>query len=224
MNEEQKLAARTGMEYNSQREALSVAEYGRHVQKMIDHAKTIEDAETRQFFMEMVVELMGQVIPNAKPSPELTNKLWNHAFMIANYEIDVTPPEDVTIVEHTGPVVPPKLPYPSTNKKFRHYGVNVQRLVDKAVEIEDAEKKQEFANAIGSYMKLAYKTWNPEHYVNDEVIKGDLGAMADEKLDLENVSLDFLSAQPTPKQQHRKRGGKRGSNNKNRSNRQRRRR
>lgn len=211
------------MEYNSQRESLSVAEYGRHVQKMIDHAKTIEDAENRQFFMEMVVELMGQVIPNAKPSPELTNKLWNHAFMIANYEIDVTPPEGVTIVEHTGPVRPPKLPYPSTNKKFRHYGVNVQKLVDKAAELEDEGKKEEFANAIGSYMKLAYKTWNPKHYVNDESIKGDLNAMAEGKFELENVSLDFLNIQAAPKQQQKKRSGKR-SNNKNRSNRQRRRR
>ena len=199
------------MEYNSKRENLEIAEYGRHVQKMIDHAKTIEDKEQRQFFMEMVVEMMGQIVPNSKPSPELTNKLWNHALMIANYEVDVDPPADVTIVKHTEQVHPPKLEYPAMNKKFRHYGVNVQKLIAKAAEVEDQEKKDEFAVAIGSYMKLAYKTWSPEHYMNDESIKGDLKTISEGNIDLEeNVSLDFLKniGSHSPKNHTRKRSSK----------------
>ena len=194
------------MEYNSKRERLGIAEYGRHVQKMIDHAKTIEDAEKRQFFMEMVVELMGQIIPNSKPSPEQTNKLWNHALMIANYEIDVVPPEEVTIVEHTEQVHPPKLEYPSDNKNYRHYGVNIQKLIAKASEFEDPEKKEMFGVVIGSYMKLAYKTWSPEHYMNDESIKADLKGISEGNLELEeNVPLDFLKNVSHSPKNHTKR-------------------
>ena len=37
-----------GLEYNSSRENLVISEYGRHVQKLIKHAKTIEDKEERR--------------------------------------------------------------------------------------------------------------------------------------------------------------------------------
>jgi len=193
MNQEQKIDARQRMQYNSTRDKLEIAEYGRHVQKMVEHAKTIEDKEQRQFFMEMVVELMGQILPNQRPSPELTNKLWNHAMMIADYEIDVEPPQAVTIVEHKGQEHPPKMAYPSMNKTYRHYGVNVQKLIAKAAESDDPETRQQFAVAIGSYMKLAYKTWSPEHYMNDESIKGDLKGISEGKIELgDDVALDFL--------------------------------
>ena len=35
------------LEYNSQRSSLIIPEYGRHLQKMIDQVKTIEDREKR---------------------------------------------------------------------------------------------------------------------------------------------------------------------------------
>ena len=36
------------MEYNTTRNHLEMREYGRHVQKMVDHMLTIEDRERRQ--------------------------------------------------------------------------------------------------------------------------------------------------------------------------------
>jgi len=36
------------MEYNTTRQYLSMREYGRHVQRMVDHVKTIQDPERRQ--------------------------------------------------------------------------------------------------------------------------------------------------------------------------------
>ena len=48
--------------------------------------------------------------------------------------------------------------------------------------MEEGPKKEEFKNVIGSYMKLAYKNWSREHYVNDEVIKGELKNMSEGKL------------------------------------------
>lgn len=204
------------MEYNSNREKLIISEYGRHVQKMITHAKTIEDKEDRQFFMDQVVELMGQMQPSIKSSEEFTNKLWNHAYMIAEYDIEVDVPEGVEIAKITERKHPPKLPYPVNNMKFRHYGHNVQVLIDKAAKMEDPEKKEVFGNAIGSYMKLAYKTWNRDHYVNDEVIKGDLKRMSKEDIDLDDsVQLNFLRSTTPAKQQYPK---KRSNNqHKNRS-------
>ena len=52
-----------GMDYNSNREFLTIPEYGRNVQKLIKHAKTIEDKEFRQAFIERIVSLMQQMHP-----------------------------------------------------------------------------------------------------------------------------------------------------------------
>ncbi len=211
------------MEYNSDRDGLIIPEYGRHVQKMIFHAKTIENKEDRQFFMDMVVQLMGQIVPDSKPTAEVENKLWNHAMMIANYEVDVDVPEGVQIVHMNERTKPAKLEYPSRNKKFRHYGVNVQKLIEKAKELEEDKDKQEiFANAIGSYMKMAYRTWHNEQYVNDEVIKGDLKGMSGGDLDLKDeVALDFLgnvqiSKNPKNTSKKHNSGHKRGRSKSNR--------
>ena len=60
--------------------------------------------------------------------------------------------------------------------------------------MEDGPKKDGFLLVIGGYMKMAYKTWNREHFVSDEIIKGDLHKMSDGKLIIaNNISLDGLS-------------------------------
>ena len=54
------------LEYNSQRDNLIISEHGRHVQKLVRHAKTIEDKAKRQSFIESVVDLMHQMNPQTK--------------------------------------------------------------------------------------------------------------------------------------------------------------
>jgi len=58
-------------------------------------------------------------------------------------------------------------------------------MIEKALAMEDEEKKMGFAYVIGSYMKLAYKTWNREHYVSDNIIKQDLETLSKGQLILE---------------------------------------
>ena len=45
-------------------------------------------------------------------------------------------------------------------------------------------------------MKLAYKTWNKEHYVSDDIVKEDLESLSDGQLALHegHDSLDKLAA------------------------------
>jgi hypothetical protein len=53
----------SSMEYNTSRNHLVMREYGRHIQKMIDHIVTIEDPELRQANVANVIELMGFLNP-----------------------------------------------------------------------------------------------------------------------------------------------------------------
>ena len=64
------------MEYNSQRELLIIPEYGRNVQKLISHAKSIEDKEKRLAFLEKVIDLMMQMHPQNRNLDDHREKLW----------------------------------------------------------------------------------------------------------------------------------------------------
>jgi len=164
------------LEYNSSREKLILPEYGRNIQQLVMHAKEIEDPEQRQSYVETLIELMNQMLPNSKSAKEIEDKLWNHLFFIAGYDIDVRIQEAV-IIHRKGDVfmVPSEdMEYPQKKIPYRHYGWNVHTMIQKALTMEEGPKKEEFAKVIASYMKLAYRTWGKEQFVNDELIKEDL--------------------------------------------------
>ena len=192
------------MEYNSEKSKLIIPEYGRNVQMLIRHAKTIEDGEIRQAFIEKVIDLMHQMHPQNRNIDDYRSKLWKHIFRIAEYDIDVLPPSGEIPTPETDFKKPEPVGYPAYNGGYRHYGNNVQILIEKALQMEDGPKKNGFLLVIGSYMKMAYKTWNKEHYVSDEIIKQDLINMSDGKLSIpDNESLDGLSKAKRPNRNDR---------------------
>ncbi len=206
------------MEYNSQKELLEIPEYGRNVQMLIQHAKTIEDPAYRQAFVEEVVNLMHQMHPQNRNIDDYREKLWKHVFRIAKYDLDVTPPGEEQPTPEDIYKRPDAVPYPSGAARYRHYGYNVQRLVRKGIEMEEGPIRQGFVKAIASYMKLAYRTWNKEHYISDDIIKNDLKSLSDGALTLDDdVSLDNLSHHSGGGHSHRRnqQGGKKRQGGKN---------
>lgn len=206
------------MTYNSAKDNLTIPEYGRHVQLLVDHARTIEDDELRQRFAERIVRLMMQMVPQNKNIENYKGKLWRHLFRIADNDLRVTPPEGVEMPEDTsGRLFPDTVPYPESEAKYRHYGHNVQTMIKKAIAMEDGAKKDGYVAAIAAYMKLAYKTWNREHYVSDEIIKADLRALSKGLLIIpEEQSLDNLVSKNAHRRRSNNSGGKRSSNYSNR--------
>ena len=182
------------MQYNSQKDLLAMPEYGRNVQLLVEHAKTIEDPEFRQAFVEKIIELMHQMHPQNRNVEDYRVKLWQHVFRIAGYDIDVQTPDGIVPTPEDIFKKPEQVDYPKVDANFRHYGSNVQKLIQKAKGMEPGPKRDGFVAVIGSYMKLAYRTWNKDHYVSDEVIKGDLQKLSNGELQLnENASLDHLA-------------------------------
>jgi hypothetical protein len=216
------------MEYNSQKEHLVIKEYGRHVQNLIAYALTIEDREQRTEFAKGMVKLIAQISPNIRQQDDFQRKLWDHLFLIADFKLDVDAPfprpegeEDVLPKVHT------KLPYPGGEMKFKHYGKNVETMVEKALKMEDKEKQMEFALCIGNYMKLVYATWNRDN-VNDIIIRTDLEHLSGGVLKLpENADLDSLTRNNRgggPRQEVHTSSRNRNRNRNNRGNRNRNRR
>ena len=204
------------IEYNSQSELLVIPEYGRHVQSLIRHCRTIRDLDKRQEFAEEVVNLMHRMNPQNKNVQEYRNRLWKHFFRIAEYQINVTAPEGVVIEPEEEQKRPGKVDYPVHDSRFRHYGHNVKALIEKAIGMEDGPIKDGFVETIAGFMKMAYKNWNKEHYVSDEIVLEDLKAMSKGQLKLsEDASLDTLAKAVRTI----KRRGQSNHNNKNNRNR-----
>jgi hypothetical protein len=212
------------IEYNSERVNMIIPEYGRNVQKLVDHAKTIEDKTKRQSFVEAVIDLMNIMVPSNRSLADNKQKMWNHIFKIANYDLDVEVPEGIAIhsIKEEKPVH--DLQYPKATYKFRHYGAYVQKMVAKARVMENEEKQEGYKEAIASYMKLAYQTWNREHYVNDNIIIKDLNDISEGELKFdEDFSIDNLVSIKQIKHAGKKRSSsshkkKYSKNNKHKSN------
>lgn len=187
------------LEYNSTRDKLLFSEYGRCVQKMINYAKGIEDRAERQKYIEAIIELINQMNPTTKNVNEYKLKLWRHVFKMANYELDVDTPTGEKITEDDNILKPEQVGYPQHEFKWRHYGYNIRTMIDKAMQMEDGPVKKGFVETILSYMKLSYRTWNKEHFVNDEIIISDLGVMSDYKLSIdEDHTIEVITKSSAP--------------------------
>jgi len=174
------------LEYNSTRDNLQFAEYGRSVQKLIQYAKTLEKKEERQRVVEEIVELINQLNPQTKNVLEYKQKLWRHVFKMADYELDVDHPYGIHPTEEDNRFRPDRVPYPQHEFNWRHYGYNIRVMIDKALKMEDGPVKQGFVETILSYMKLSYRTWNKEHFVSDDIIISDLSVMSGNKLSVDD--------------------------------------
>lgn len=173
------------MEYNTTRNHLSMREYGRHIQRMVEYLLSLEDREKRQQQANVVIELMGFLNPHLKNVEDFRHKLWDHLFYISDFKLDVDSPYPVPQRE-TYKAKPDPLPYPKRHPRYSHLGKNLEMVIDKALKEEDQEKKAGFAHAIAYYMKLAYSNWHKE-LVHDDAIRSELDNITGGELEFSNT-------------------------------------
>jgi len=173
------------MEYNTGRPKLMIREYGRHIQKMVDHLLTIEDRNQRQRQANYIIELMGFLNPHLKTIEDFRHKLWDHLFLISDFQLDVDSPYPIPTREEIE-AKPDPLPYPRRYPRYSHLGKNLELVIDKALKEEDPVKRQGFANSIAYYMKLAYNTWHKDA-VHDDAIQQELANLTKGQLEFSNA-------------------------------------
>ena len=173
------------MEYNTTRNHLTILEYGRHVQKMVEYTLTIEDPERRQKNVQAIIELMGFLNPHLKNVEDFRHKLWDHLFLISDFKLEVKSPYPIPTRE-TLKAKPNKLPYPKRHPRFSHLGKNLESVINKALQEENPDKRLGFANVVAYYMKLAYNNWHKE-IVHDDAIQSELSSITEGQLTFTNT-------------------------------------
>jgi len=206
-------------DYNTVRKPIVLKEYGRNIQKLVDHLMSLEDREKRNKFAATLVELMKQVNPSTRDFSEGSQKLWDDLFIISDFELDVDgpfPKPERQLLERK----PEPMKYLSRKSKFKHYGYNINLLVEKAIEMEDKDQREAAIIYIGRLMRSFTNTWNKEN-VDESVILRNIEVLSNKKLtlDLEKVKQNNLF-EPfyREKEKPRSKGRKMGSNNKRRKN------
>ncbi len=170
------------MDYNTGRKKLLLPEYGRNIQKMVNHLLTIEDKEERNKQAKAVVAVMGNLNPHLRDISDFKHKLWDHIAIISDFKLDIDFPYDVPQRELLTDK-PKTVPYHKGRIRFRHYGRVVEEMIAKACDFEEGEEKDLLILTLANHMKKVYLIWNKET-VEDTLILNDLRTLAQGKLDV----------------------------------------
>lgn len=198
------------MEYNTERKHLEMPEYGRNIQKMILYAVSIEDKEKRLKAANVIVSIMAQMHPKVKDQGDYRQKLWDHLYIISDWKLEVEGPYPPPLKELLL-AKPDQVPYSEGRIKFRPYGKNIERVIEKAIAYEEGPEKEAFMKAIANHLKKSYLNWNRDS-VNDELIFEHFKELSDGKLTLDdkfklNETSDILA-----RNRKKKTSGKQDSN------------
>jgi hypothetical protein len=137
-------------------------EYGSNVQKLADQITSMEDRGKRTLYAHILVELMRQIHPNMKDNQDYYNKLWDDLYIMSGFELDVDspyppPPKDVLGRK------PLKVDYTQKHLPFKHYGKNVELLIEKAIQTEDKDDRLAFVSYLFRLMRSFYNSWNKDN-------------------------------------------------------------
>ncbi|MEN8703436.1 MAG: DUF4290 domain-containing protein [Polaribacter sp.] len=208
------------LEYNSERTLMIIPEYGRHIQKLIDHCLALETKEERNKMALAIVDVMGNLQPHLRDVPDFKHKLWDQLFIMSKFNLDVDSPYPTPSKEELQEK-PERLPYPKYASRYRYYGNNIQTMIDVALSWEDGEKKDALVYTIANHMKKCYLNWNKDT-VDDAVIYKHLYDLSNKEIDLRDSeetlseSKSLLKKRNSQGQNHAKNNHKKPNNNKGR--------
>jgi hypothetical protein len=184
------------MQYNTQREQLTMPEYGRSIQKMVDMAVQMADRAERQQCANTIVKIMSGILPATTNKADDEHRLWNHLARIAHYKLDIDYPVDI-IPQEEAQAHPAPIPYPAKDIKRRHYGHLVEQALEYVMTLEDEEKRLFFTENIANQMKQNLYIWNKDS-MDNALVAQDIERYSNSKLhlDLDNFTFEPVGESP----------------------------
>lgn len=193
------------MKYNTSESKLILPEYGRHVQKLVDHCLTIEDREERTRFAYMIADIIAIQFPNIIGERNDMQKIWDHINIISNFKLDIDFPCPVIEKEELNPK-PDKIPYSSSNDNFRHYGKIIKEMLKKVADMENCVEKDQLIFLVANQMKKLLISQNPENASDEKVFK-DIEEITRGKITIDGTNYrlnEYIGVAPQSKNKKKK--------------------
>lgn len=184
-----------GLDYNTQRHALLMPEYGREIQKMIDHAVSLSSKEERLRCAKTIVKLMETKVPQIRENANYQQTLWDHLYLMSGKQLDIDWPYDISEAERIL-TKPAPMPRPDTKIGLRHYGRLVEELWERLKTMPPGKERDELTSQTANQMKRDLILWG-HGSIDDEKVADDLARYTDGKIQLDLSKFSFERFVPT---------------------------
>lgn len=178
-----------GLDYNTQRERLVLPEYGREVQKMVDHAASLTDKAERQCCAETIIGIMDRMYPQNRENADHERKLWDHLALMSGFQLDIDYPFDISEATKIA-TKPAPMEYPMKDIPVRHYGNMMFEVFEKLKTMEAGEERDELVRVTANQMKRSLVQWS-HGSSDDEKVASDLARYTDGKIQLDLSTFKF---------------------------------
>lgn len=168
------------MEYNTQRPKLKINDYGRNIYKLIEYAKTVEDRDKRNRMAAAIIDIMSRNNMDLKETEDYKRTFWVHLMILANWELDVDVPYEISR-EETVEFTPRPLGYNQGKVRYRHYGSVMEKMINRVAEYPEGEERDELVGMIAHAMKQDYLLWNHDT-VEDDLVSMQIESMSGGRL------------------------------------------
>ncbi|UKK51443.1 DUF4290 domain-containing protein [Prevotella sp. E13-17] len=193
-----------GLDYNTQREPLLLPEYGREIQKMVDHAVTLPTREERLRCAKTIVRLMETKIPHIRDNADYKQALWDHLYLMSHKQLDIDWPFDISNADVIN-AKPKPMAIPQEHAHLRHYGHLVEELFEKLKTMEPGEKRDELTRLTAYQMKRDLALWG-RGSMDNEKVADDLARFTDGviQIDLSNFTFNPVKFNEEPKRNNKR--------------------
>ena len=179
--------------YNIEREKLHLPEYGRHIQDMVDTLMCIENREERNLRAKALIAIMANIQQESKEMPDFERKLWDHLFIMSDFQLDVDSPYPKPTATTIMPP-PNKVEYPTGGIGMKHYGKNVKNVIRALEKIKDTDTVDVVIYNLARYMRTKSFEYNQEHPDNAVIIK-DIRKMADFDISVDEEAITMIRSE-----------------------------
>ncbi len=179
--------------YNTEVEKLQMPEYGRNVLKMVEQLRDIPDRDKRTEQARAVVKVMESLNPQVHQQENYAQKLWDHLFIIAGYDLDIDSPYPKPKPEEINSK-PDPIPLNTKPIRARHYGRNIESILNLIASEPEGEVKTAMIRSLAIYMRQQYLIWNKDT-VADETIFQDIERLSGGRVSVpRDIELSKISA------------------------------
>lgn len=159
---------------------------------MVNNLLAIEDRDERNRKARIVINVMGNLNPLLRDTPEFTHKLWDHLFIMSDFKLDVDSPYPIPNSKTIVPT-PARMKYPDKRIAMKHYGKYVSRVINSLRNSSDSEISQTVLNNIARYMRTKSYEYNQEHPNNEAIIK-DIKRMSDYDISVDEDAIGSIKS------------------------------
>ncbi|MDE5790807.1 MAG: DUF4290 domain-containing protein [Muribaculaceae bacterium] len=169
--------------YNTDNNPIILPEYGRNVEGLVNFCCDLEDRDERTRCAYSLVELMANQFPHLVGENGDRSQIWDQINIISRFRLDVDFPCEVITAEKLNPK-PERIPYTASSMRYRHYGKNIEKMIETVADMPEGEEKSNLISMIAHHMKKLMLTHNKEG-VDDAKILRDLAEYSGGRINLD---------------------------------------